>query len=362
MAPLPPPEENRFHLLPIRFDYLAKKMTDHPFVIIAVCFLTMGFEAAYLIYGLTKLSLFHPTFWDMPFFFLSHGGLFLTALLGFIYFMVTRKEAEKHGKTYLKIGYVLTFVCILFATTTSYRDFIAGRNTLLIYVIVCLSLTAFCTIDPFSYIGMVLVSEAILMVALSLNAAGERLGLIYSIVAIYTLLAVALGLEVYFYQVTSSIAEEKYRRLSTHDGLTGLRNRRSLDYVMNDAHSHGVRFVIMTDVNRFKQINDENGHEFGDKVLKDVSDVFREQFGHHVYRYGGDEIVALSKSNDPKELAEKASAINKALHDLYPDSDISVSFGIAALEGDQDGNAIRKADKALYLAKHSEDHIHFFEE
>ena len=277
------------------------------FVIIAVCFLTMGFEAAYLIYGLTKLSLFHPTFWDMPFFFLSHGGLFLTALLGFIYFMVTRKEAEKHGKTYLKIGYVLTFVCILFATTTSYRDFIAGRNTLLIYVIVCLSLTAFCTIDPFSYIGMVLVSEAILMVALSLNAAGERLGLIYSIVAIYTLLAVALGLEVYFYQVTSSIAEEKYRRLSTHDGLTGLRNRRSLDYVMNDAHSHGVRFVIMTDVNRFKQINDENGHEFGDKVLKDVSDVFREQFGHHVYRYGGDEFLvmvpALSQADFEKKLA-----------------------------------------------------------
>ena len=123
------------------------------------------------------------------------------------------------------------------------------------------------------------------------------------------------------------------------------------------------RFPFPTELeNETGKFLQENGHEFGDKVLKDVSDVFREQFGHHVYRYGGDEIVALSKSNDPKELAEKASAINKALHDLYPDSDISVSFGIAALEGDQDGNAIRKADKALYLAKHSDDHIHFFEE
>jgi diguanylate cyclase (GGDEF)-like protein len=362
MAPLPPPEKKRFHLLPIRFDYLAKKMTDHPMIVIAVCFLTMGFESAFLIYGFTKLSLFHPTFWDMPFFFLSHGGLFLTALLGFIYFMVTKKEAEKHAKAYLVIGYVLTFLCILFATATSYRDFVAGRNTLLIYVIVCLSLATLCTIDPFSYIGMVLVSEAVLMVALSLNGAAERVSVLYPIAAIYTLLAASLGFEVYFYQVSSSIAEEKYRRLSTHDGLTGLRNRRSLDYVMNDAHSQGVRFIIMSDVNRFKQINDENGHEFGDKVLKDVSSVFREQFGHHVYRYGGDEIVALSKSAESKEIVEKANAINKALQELYPDNAISISFGIAALEGDQDGNAIRKADKALYLAKHSEDHIHFFEE
>jgi diguanylate cyclase (GGDEF)-like protein len=286
----------------------------------------------------------------------------LTALLGFIYFMVTKEEAEKHAKAYLVIGYVLTFLCIRFATASSYRDFVAGRNTLLIYVIVCLSLATLCTIDPFSYIGMVLVSEAVLMVALSLNGAAERIGVLYPIAAIYTLLAASLGFEVYFYQVSSSIAEEKYRRLSTHDGLTGLRNRRSLDYVMNDAHSQGVRFVIMSDVNRFKQINDENGHEFGDKVLKDVSSVFREQFGHHVYRYGGDEIVALSKSAESKEIIEKANAINKALQELYPDNAISISFGIAALEGDQDGNAIRKADKALYLAKHSEDHIHFFEE
>ena len=158
--------------------------------------------------------------------------------------------------------------------------------------------------------------------------------------------------------------EEVSRRAST-DQLTGLFNRRYFDEqlqrVLAESDRSGLpASLIMADIDYFKRVNDNFGHEAGDAVLKHVAGVFLEQVRaiDICARYGGEEIAVLLPQTDlagALELAERLRRAVAAKTAVYRGRDIPVtsSFGVSSYPQtarirDQ---LFPSADKALYDAK-----------
>lgn len=149
------------------------------------------------------------------------------------------------------------------------------------------------------------------------------------------------------------------QELSEMDSLTGLLNRatviRAIRYALNNNHSHHI--LIMLDIDRFKQLNDSYGHQFGDKALHSAASRLKSALRREDIfgRLGGDEFIILLKdvsySMDLYLRLEKlCSLIGSALE---PEAHISGSLGTAAYP--EDGTTFEelyeKADIALYHAK-----------
>ncbi|MCG6904908.1 MAG: GGDEF domain-containing protein [Rhodobacter sp.] len=146
------------------------------------------------------------------------------------------------------------------------------------------------------------------------------------------------------------------------DTLTGLKNRRAMDMVMERYVASGERFGLMhLDLDHFKEVNDSLGHAAGDLVLQEAARILIEEtrVDDAVVRFGGDEFVLIfHRLTDPEQLSRVASRILKRLEVpiLYQDLPcrISGSIGItisddyATLDPDQ---MLMDADMALYASK-----------
>lgn len=112
--------------------------------------------------------------------------------------------------------------------------------------------------------------------------------------------------------------------------------------------------LILLDVDRFKAINDEFGHDVGDRVLSAVGAALRLSSGDRVFRVGGEEFAVLlagCSARDAEKVAARLCATVRKLDLGFP---VTVSAGVAWC-GDpaQHETVYRRADRALYLAKAS---------
>lgn len=151
-------------------------------------------------------------------------------------------------------------------------------------------------------------------------------------------------------------------KLASTDPLTGLYNRRSMNIFLTQAYESNSAFsIIMCDIDNFKKINDNYGHDFGDIVLKGIAGITNEQVrgNGYVCRWGGEEILLLI--NDPSR--EKAGRIaedirrNVANH-VFPFEDrwirCSLTLGVAAHQKENTiEETISQADHNLYIGKRS---------
>ncbi|MGW8957947.1 sensor domain-containing diguanylate cyclase [Paenibacillus sp. NPDC055715] len=142
------------------------------------------------------------------------------------------------------------------------------------------------------------------------------------------------------------------------DALTGLMNRRSLEYTISQWIASGFPFsLIMLDVDKFKFINDTYGHLIGDEVLKHVAEVIVTSLRPDdvCYRYGGEEFVILLDGTRSEEAFNVAERIRRDLKQSRAPIPIrvTVSQGIAnyPLHASEREELLEKADQALYLAK-----------
>lgn len=151
--------------------------------------------------------------------------------------------------------------------------------------------------------------------------------------------------------------EESSRR----DALTGLLNRRALTEKVCQAlknHSDALQAFVIMDLDHFKHINDSNGHQFGDKVLKDVSTTLQECVSPTDIcgRLGGDEfVVFLQDISSQEALAEQISLISAHICHRYTNSvSLSGCMGVAVVpkDGSTFEELYKKSDVALYKAKH----------
>ncbi len=159
--------------------------------------------------------------------------------------------------------------------------------------------------------------------------------------------------------------EEELAHATLHDPLTGLPNRQSMSQLVLQAMQRqakpGARHaaVLFLDLDRFKLINDSLGHEVGDQVLIQATARIQRCLrpDDHLCRFGGDEFVVIL--NDMAEADDAESVAKRIIKSLtYPMTvkthrlSVSASIGIAPLNGhDQEQDALREADLALYRAK-----------
>lgn len=127
---------------------------------------------------------------------------------------------------------------------------------------------------------------------------------------------------------------ENIKYLSYHDQLTGLYNRRFYEEELKriDIKRNLPLTLIMADVNGLKLINDAFGHLAGDKLIKEIAEIFKKDFRKDeiIARIGGDEFVILLPKTDSHEAQEIIKRVNGSIANKKLDNMIlSVSFGLA---------------------------------
>ena len=157
-------------------------------------------------------------------------------------------------------------------------------------------------------------------------------------------------------------ALNELKRLSITDSLTGLFNRRyinkKLEFEISQAIQHKTPLSLaILDIDNFKKINDQYGHNHGDYVLQEVSDLLRlhlpEEF---LARWGGEEFLIIFPNQSLESAVQLCNEIREKIihHRCEPPIDITVSFGVAEYQlGYEHNSFIARADSALYQAKKS---------
>jgi diguanylate cyclase (GGDEF)-like protein len=140
------------------------------------------------------------------------------------------------------------------------------------------------------------------------------------------------------------------------DPLTGVSNRRALDetlesmFAMMHRYEHPFSLVIL-DIDYFKQINDEQGHLYGDRMLKSVARLMDDAVRDTdiVSRYGGEEFVIVMPQTILDGATIFAERLRQRIEEQLP---LTVSGGVAtASDGDNAQTLLARADAALYSAK-----------
>ena len=155
--------------------------------------------------------------------------------------------------------------------------------------------------------------------------------------------------------------EAKLKQLALHDNLTGLSNRNALREALSDFATDNKPFVLVfVDLDGFKAINDNAGHERGDTELKRVATVLNNAFGElgKVGRWGGDEFVIVLPNQDLNCIVEQSEELIKHIEKdtisvKSNELRLSASIGIAGfpLHSDNIDGLIQCADAAMYRAK-----------
>ena len=157
----------------------------------------------------------------------------------------------------------------------------------------------------------------------------------------------------------------KMQRLAMTDDLTGLHNRRQIQAKgrkwFAQARASGKPLcVLLLDIDHFKRVNDQLGHQVGDQVLTAVAQCIEEQVRSldRVGRNGGEEFLVLLPDTGLEEAAEVAERVRISVSRLViegvpADHPIHVSIGCAEYRAEDDnlGELIRRADEAMYGAK-----------
>ncbi|WP_433607046.1 putative bifunctional diguanylate cyclase/phosphodiesterase [Dactylosporangium sp. CA-139114] len=191
------------------------------------------------------------------------------------------------------------------------------------------------------------------------GAASDRLDRVERLVFVATLssFAVGLGMIVVFTLVATGY-QRRLVRQAMHDELTGLPNRGV--FLARTAEAlDGRPSVLMLDLDRFKEVNDTLGHQYGDELLRQVSarTTAAVRAADTVARLAGDEFAILLPGTGPADAARLAERVQAELHRSFDlgdvTVDIEVSIGVASAPQDSGSpdELVRCADIAMYTAK-----------
>jgi diguanylate cyclase (GGDEF)-like protein len=164
-------------------------------------------------------------------------------------------------------------------------------------------------------------------------------------------------------QIRAGLRTVEDRHSAMIDPLTGLYNRRSFDTFLKREKAEHDRYgkdfsLAFLDLDHFKAVNDEYGHDVGDSVLQELADLIRENArpSDLPCRWGGEEFAWLMPQTGLDSAKKAADRLRSAIaeYDFDTAGHLTASLGIALARRDEDlKDLIKRVDNALYLAKDS---------
>ncbi|MBR7889140.1 GGDEF domain-containing protein [Marinomonas sp. A79] len=171
----------------------------------------------------------------------------------------------------------------------------------------------------------------------------------------------------YLYQSQYMARDIRLQKMAFQDPLTGAKNRHALKLFFNDFNKHQEpclpeeerTHLLIIDIDYFKLVNDEFGHDVGDAVLVQMTELLHLYADSDtVYRIGGEEFLIVLREHTSSQTLNFAEALRKnveetVFHSKKQDIKVTVSIGIAPLhQGQTFREFLKAADKNLYSAKH----------
>jgi len=173
---------------------------------------------------------------------------------------------------------------------------------------------------------------------------------------IITMVSVAIFITIFIFVIEQ--LTNKLEKFAKTDVLTGLLNRSTLKELLNKAIEQNKRAnipmtIISIDLDRFKNINDEFGHDAGDEVLINVSQTLSKgaRATDSIFRVGGEEFLIILFDTDLADGIKKAEQLRQALI-AFKGRITTASFGVAEYQKDETfEHWLKHADNNLYKAK-----------
>ncbi|KGP90163.1 DeoR faimly transcriptional regulator [Pontibacillus chungwhensis BH030062] len=158
--------------------------------------------------------------------------------------------------------------------------------------------------------------------------------------------------------LANSMLREELERLVSTDYLTKLYSRKHLDETVHKhvGQDHNGSFIIV-DIDNFKQVNDTYGHQEGDRIIVEVSNLLRREIGDKgiTARWGGEELAIYLPEVDINEAYTIGEELVRKVRD-YTKPRVTISCGVSYWDASSEGEVVdlfRRADRALYEAKES---------
>lgn len=152
-----------------------------------------------------------------------------------------------------------------------------------------------------------------------------------------------------------------YEKQSKIDSLTGVWNRRAGEAQLTrlcsrDSKSVKVFSIAMLDIDHFKQVNDQHGHDVGDQVIIAICNLIQDSLrpADMLCRWGGEEFIIIWDNFSSGKAYDICERIRKKIAEtsIEPIGQLTVSIGISMFEEDDIYELIKRGDQALYQAKH----------
>ena len=208
-----------------------------------------------------------------------------------------------------------------------------------------------------------------LWLLLTTNAPGYQTGVATEVIDWFQFMNIAInfsaiGLLGYGLRTSSMRAEWEMEQLAKTDSLTGLYNRRKMYELIQSEQTRMRRsaksfVLVITDLDLFKSINDQYGHDCGDYVLKEVSQLMTKTLRKQdiLSRWGGEEFILLLPETDIAGARRVIEVLRKVIAEykfqyLSKSFSVTMTFGMALFDGSQSAEMVLKqADELLYKGK-----------
>jgi len=310
-----------------------------------------------------------PVFYGLAFAGIATSILRMANIIGFVRrspdVPLTLAEARRWEKGYAYTAFAFTIVLAALTVATFQLDDHQGGHVLSIGLVMALTAGSYIRTLRF-WICATLSTMAIGTLAIVFLFSGDPLYQALSILLLVYLVSIYESSDHMIGQFEELlIARRELDHAARHDPLTGLLNRRGIDFILAESFASSEALcLLMLDLDGFKLVNDKLGHAAGDELLRQVGKrlkgIIRPQ--DSVGRIGGDEfaIVLRGKSDIGfvnTVAARAVSALSEPFEVIGQQAQIGTSVGIAAInreanEPDDGVTALMiKADAALYEAK-----------
>lgn len=146
----------------------------------------------------------------------------------------------------------------------------------------------------------------------------------------------------------TNLRSQMLDQLSSTDILTGLKNRRGYEQILSELSGDESIGAVFCDLNSLKEVNDNFGHEAGDRLIQRFAGILKEYFPEdHVYRISGDEFVVLIRNADAGQFPEQM----QMFADTLRKNDRIAAFGFEVGAESQALQVIKSAEQMMYRDK-----------